>query len=123
MGENKELHDANLEIMNYTPVRLNKTQRGIVSESVTRTAKGLKQELFTVAIASNHVHIVVENIGRDIGEVVSIYKNKARIALRKRGFEERLWTRGYDKRYCFDEGALKTRIKYVEGHRKKKPPT
>ena len=26
------------------------------------------------------------------------------------------WTRGYDKRFCFDRTALKQKIKYVQDH-------
>jgi hypothetical protein len=48
--------------------------------------------------------------------VVSYYKNAARLALRANGFGGRLWTRGFDKRFCYDHSQLKTSIAYLQGH-------
>jgi hypothetical protein len=60
---------------------------------------------------------VVDYVPRPIEDLVRRYKNAGYFALRKEGFVGRVWTRGYDKRFCFDEKALKERIRYVEGHR------
>jgi len=38
-------------------------------------------------------------------------------ALQKSGYDGKVWTRGYDKRFCFDQKGLRERTKYVEGHR------
>ena len=32
------------------------------------------------------------------------------------GIEGKVWTRGYDVRFCFDEEALKQKIDYVQRH-------
>jgi len=40
-----------------------------------------------------------------------------RVALQAKGFVGRVWTRGYDKRYCFDEESLKDRMDYVGRHK------
>ncbi len=40
-----------------------------------------------------------------------------RVALQAKGFVRRVWTRGYDKRYCFDEKSLKDRMDYVGRHK------
>lgn len=47
-----------------------------------------------------------------ISVVVAYYKNASRVVLNI----GRVWTKGYDKRYCFDEKALRERIAYVERH-------
>jgi hypothetical protein len=62
------------------------------------------------------VHIVAEYIPTPIGLVVRHYRGAAQAALRKTGFAGRVWTNGYDKRYCFDEQTLKNRIDYVKSH-------
>jgi len=41
-------------------------------------------------------------------------KNAARVALQKDGFIGRVWAKGFDNRYCFDEESLKKRIDYVQ---------
>jgi REP element-mobilizing transposase RayT len=79
-------------------------------------AKRLIQKVYAVAVCSNHVHLVLGYDKRAIGELVRSYKNEAYFALRKNGFVKRVWTRGYDKRYCFDEKSLKDRIDYVLRH-------
>jgi len=40
-----------------------------------------------------------------------------RVALQAKGFVGRVWARGYDKRYCFDEESLKDRMDYVGRHK------
>lgn len=71
-----------------------------------------------MAVCSNHVHIVAERIAESIEMVVSRYKNAATLALRKDGFVTRVWTRGFDKRFCFDGQQLKRRTEYVQAHQK-----
>ncbi len=67
---------------------------------------------------ANHIHVVADYITRPIGLVVSSYKNAAHVALRKTGISGRVWTKGFDKRYCFDCQSLKIRIDYVNSHNK-----
>ncbi len=47
-------------------------------------------------------------------EVVSHYKNAARIVLQSKGFVGKLWTKGFDKRFCFTEQELQSRVEYVK---------
>jgi hypothetical protein len=51
-----------------------------------------------------------------IGLVVRHYKGSAQAALRKVGVAGRIWTKGFDKRYCFDQQTLQNRINYVKSH-------
>ena len=62
------------------------------------------------------MHIVVGYDGRPAEEAVRRYKNAATVALRNDGLRGRVWTRGYDVRYCYDEGSLRGRIRYVGKH-------
>jgi len=100
-----------------SPVRLRRKEREIVREAILEAAKRFKQNIRAIAVCSNHVHIVCEYVEVPIGVLVGYYKNAGRKALKKSGYEGRVWTRGYDKRFCFDQKALRERMKYVEGHR------
>jgi len=51
-----------------------------------------------------------------IPKIAAIYKAAGRMALKEYGFQGKLWTKGYDKRFCFDAETLERRIKYVEKH-------
>lgn len=44
------------------------------------------------------------------------YKRATSQALREKGFKGKVWTRGYDKRFCFDEKSLRARVDYVKKH-------
>ncbi len=69
-----------------------------------------------VAVCSNHVHVVADNIDEAVGEVAGHYKRAGTMTLRRKGFVGRVWTKGYDKRFCFDKKALEERIRYVQRH-------
>jgi REP element-mobilizing transposase RayT len=75
--------------------------------------------MLAISVWSNHVHIVQRYNGRPIEKTVRIYKNTATAALRRAGFEGKVWTRGYDKRFCFSEKELRARVDYVNRHGKK----
>jgi len=97
-------------------VRLGKNEKTIVRKAICKKASSLGQKILAISVWSNHVHVVVKYDGRKIEETVRIYKNAATAALRRSGFRGRVWGSGYDKRFCFDEVALRKRIEYVEGH-------
>jgi len=115
---NQSLADSNKQNLSKNPVRLSKTHRVIIAEAIFEKADHLNQKILALAVCSNRVYIVADYISMPIGKVVSYYKNAAQAALRKAGLAGRVWTKGFDKRYCFDEQALKSRIDYVNSHHK-----
>ena len=115
---NQSLADSNKQNLSKNPVRLSKTHRAIAAEAIIEKAGQLGQKILTLAVCSNHVHIVTDYIPVPIGKIVRYYKNAAQAALRRTGLSGRVWTKGFDKRYCFDEKALKSRIDYVNSHKK-----
>lgn len=114
----RRLHKTNVAELSGSPVKLSLAQRRTVRSAILAEAEKLGQKILALAIGSNHVHVVVEYIPRPIGRVVSHYKNAARLALTKMGNTNRWWTKGYDKRYCFDKCSLQSRIAYVISHSK-----
>ena len=112
------LHETNVTKLSASPVKLSLAQRRTVRTAILIEAERLGQKILALVVGSNHVHLVVEYIPRPIGRVVSHYKNTARLALTKMGNTDRWWTKGYDKRYCFDKCSLQSRIAYVIGHSK-----
>ena len=114
--ENKELHTANLENMRCNAVYLNEQQRRVVYGAICCKAKRIGQVVRALSVAKDHVHIVVERAGMSIEKSAGIYKKAGTDALRKSGLAGKVWTRGYDKRFCFDEEGLRTRTHYVKKH-------
>jgi REP element-mobilizing transposase RayT len=114
---NQSLTDSNKQNLSKNPVKLSKTNRAIAAQAIIEKAGRLDQKILALAVCSNHIHIVADYIPLPIGKIVSHYKNSAQAALRKAGLAGRIWTKGFDKRYCFDEQALNSRIDYVNSHK------
>jgi len=73
----------------------------------------LEQRVWALAVNTWHVHFVVAASRYGPAEVVPCTKDAVRYGLRA---GRPIWTAGYDKRFCFDERTLRTRIAYVERH-------
>lgn len=117
-SSNQRLADANIQRLSKKPVTLSKTHRHETEKAIRQKAEQLNQKIYALSVSSNHVHIVAEYIPRPIGSIVTHYKNAAQVALRRVGLSGRIWTKGFDKRYCFDEQSLRNRIAYVNSHHK-----
>jgi REP element-mobilizing transposase RayT len=114
--ENTPLADANREKLKKDPVRLTLSQRKIIENAIRKKAMDIGQQIYALAVCSDHVHIVVDYTTKDIGLIVRYYKIAARKAIEDDGFVGRLWTKGFDKRFCFDQLSLRRRINYVNRH-------
>ena len=116
LEENKHLRESNIDGQQGETVRLVRDEREIVYKVILEEAKKSGQKIQAMAVCCRHVHVVAESTEEPIEVIVGRYKNAARAALGKSGFAGRVWTRGFDKRFCFDEEALAGRVKYVKRH-------
>lgn len=116
LGENKSLREANIAYQRSRAVKLKRDEREIVRKAIENEAGMLGQEIYAPSVCSNHVHVVVDNIDEPIDRTAGRYKRAGTMALRRNGFEGRVWTKGYDKRFCFDKKALREKVKYVKRH-------
>jgi REP element-mobilizing transposase RayT len=113
LGKDEGLRKANVERLRSAMVELSQQEHRLVREAILAKAEQLGQKVLALAVCSNHVHVVAECMSESIEMVVSHYENAARLALRANGFVGRVWTRGFDKRFCFDQRQLQSRIEYV----------
>ena len=111
------LYRANQKQMKFKPVRLSRKQQAIVMETILGIANKAEQKIFALAVASNHLHLLLEPAGVPFGRVVSRYKNTARKAIEAEGFNGQLWTKGFDKRYCNSKEELINKIQYIANHK------
>ncbi len=118
-GENIAIKKDCKKKLEGEPVRLGRSEKDVVKEAILEAAKRFQQKIRAIAVYSNHVHIVCEYVDVPIDVVVGYYKNAGRVALKKCGFEGKVWTRGFDKRFCFSEKDLKARVDYVNKHGKR----
>ena len=116
LGEDDALLQSNLKRLKNPATRLDTEHCAIVRSAILKKSQEIWQQIYAIAVRPNHVHIVAERTNESIEKVVSYYKNAARIALRGGGFVGRVWTRGFDKRFCFDVEELESKIRYVRNH-------
>jgi REP element-mobilizing transposase RayT len=107
------LFEINQRNLSKEPVTLTQEQRKIVADAICAKADDIKEKILALAVCSNHVHVVAGYTTTDLESIVQYYKAAAQMALRNKGLEGKLWTRGFDKRFCFDESNLRRRIDYV----------
>ena len=112
--ENANLLQSNKNMQIQDEIRLSKIQQQIVREAIIKEAQSQDQQIFALSVNATHVHIVAENNAKPISNIVAYYKKASRFALKSIGHEGKLWTKGYDKRFCFDKKTLQRRIKYVQ---------
>ena len=113
---NPALENINRQNMKAKHVMLSKEQKIYAASAIIDKASELKQKVFALTVCSNHIHILLQNIDLSIGRVVSHYKHAIRLALQQQGFQGKLWTRGFDKRYCMDNQDISTKIAYIRTH-------
>jgi len=113
-----KMQAANLRNLQKHPLSLTAIQKAIVAKAIAGKAEQLGQNVLAIAVCQNHVHLVIAYNGTPIEYSVKHYKNAAISALRKHGLNGRVWSGGFDKRFCFDEESLRKRIDYVNNHNK-----
>ncbi len=111
---NDHLMRANKQLQLQDEIRLIKIQQQIVREAIVKEARAQGQQILALSVNTTHVHIVSGNISKPISNIVAYYKKAARLALKSIGHEGKLWTKGYDKRFCFNRESLERRIQYVQ---------
>jgi hypothetical protein len=116
MPGNQQILLSNRRLQRSKTVKLSPAQRAIVHRTILNEAKRIGQTIETLAVCEHHVHIVAHPCRESIGQIVSRYKNAAMFALCENAQVGRLWTRGFDKRFCFTEDHMRRRIEYVRNH-------
>jgi len=111
-----KLYLTNKQKLKRTPVKLKESQKRLVKEIILAESKRINQKIYTITICSDHIHIVAEPCLESISQIVQRYKRVSTYTLQKNGFNGKVWTKGYDKRYCFSVKDLRIRIDYVLRH-------
>ena len=113
----ENLKKANLSAIKQNIITLSPFQRNVVEIGIRQEAKRINHKIHALTVCSNHIHLLLDTSDESIEEAVHRYKYSATAALRKQGIQhEKIWTKGFDKRFCFDSKELNARIDYVQRH-------
>ncbi|MBN1795893.1 MAG: transposase [Sedimentisphaerales bacterium] len=99
-------------------VKLRYNEKQIVHLAILNEAERVNLKVGALAVCSNHVHLLLWFTPIPISSLISRFKNISTSALKKLGRTERIWTRGYDKRFCYNEDQFNAYIKYINDHNK-----
>jgi len=116
---NPQLEKSNRALLKHDQINISKSLRIIDKNAILKEAKEIGQKVYAIAVCGNHVHIVVESISKTCGYSVGRFKKAATEELRKYGYNDKGWTKGFDKRYCYNQQELEAKIQYVQRHEKK----
>ena len=114
--KNEQLRRDNERKLVNNAVRLGGQEKKLVGTAIRKEAEKYGIEMEALAVCSNHVHAVLWYSDFRIVSIVRRFKQAGRIALINQGVDGKVWTAGFDKRFCFDEEGLKARIEYVKQH-------
>ena len=113
---NPALEQSNQEQLKHDIIKIPQHLRLTVKNAILKEAKEIGQNVYAIAVCSNHIHIVVASIDRRCGYSVGRFKKAATQALRRYGFRDKVWTRGFDKRYYYNDDELAKKVEYVQRH-------
>jgi len=97
-------------------VKLNKQEIKLIRQVILNEAERISHEIVALTVCTNHVHLTSRTNTKSIEDLVGRYKSLTTRALWVLGRKGRIWTKGYDKRFCFTEEELTRKIKYVHKH-------
>ena len=112
----KKLKTANQNQQKSQAVKLNSDQKQIIGNAIVQEAQKINQRIFAMAVCSNHVHIVAEVSSESIEQIVHRYKRLSSFVLHKSGLDGKVWSKGFDKRFCFTDKEIEQKVKYVNKH-------
>ncbi|HEW78471.1 MAG TPA: hypothetical protein ENH34_00675 [Phycisphaerales bacterium] len=116
LSGNEKVLRRNRERQKSLSVKLNSKEKQIVKKTILSEAEKIGQHIEALVVCSNHVHILVRPHKESLEETVSRYKSVTTRVLWGNGRIGRIWTKGYDKRFCFPEDDIKKRTLYIKNH-------
>jgi len=108
-GDERMLHFCK-EFQKGTTVKLKKEEKEVVKTVILNEAERIGQKLYALVVCSNHVHIAARPCDKSIERIVGMYKSIATRALRYYGRDGKIWTKGFDKRFCFTENDIRNSV-------------
>jgi REP element-mobilizing transposase RayT len=109
-------YPVTLRLQKSPAVKLNKQEIKFIRQTILNEANEIGHEILALTVCTNHVHFVARSHSESIKEMVGKYKSLTTRALWEYGRTGRIWTIGYDKRFCFSEEELIRKIQYVNKH-------
>jgi len=116
LAPDSKILERNKKRLKSSAVKLSKEEIKLVQQVILSEAKKIAHEILALAVCTNHVHLAARANDKLIEDIVGRYKSLTTSSLWELGRKGRIWTKGYDKRFCFSEEDLILKIHYVNKH-------
>jgi len=113
----KQILKRNRDRQKSPTVKLKARQKKIVQAVILAEAERIGHKIDALVVYANHVHLLARPHTESMEKIVNRYKSITTRAMWEQGREGRIWTKGYDKRFCFSEEEIIRRIKYIQNHK------
>ena len=100
------------QIMKGQPVYLSAGEQAAALKGLIAGADEFRYRLIAASIESWHVHFLVDHGFDPVATMVGRLKTRMRQAIQG----PRIWTAGYDSRYCFEPSEVRNRRNYINRH-------
>jgi REP element-mobilizing transposase RayT len=111
-----KLKQSNLSAIKQEIIKLTPFQRNIAEIAILQEAKRINQKIHAIAVCTNHIHLLAEVSAESIEKAVHRYKYSATAALRNYVSQNKIWSKGFDKRFCYCKNEIEQKIKYIQNH-------
>jgi len=112
----KEVLQKNRERQKAPTVKLNKREKKIAQQVILDEANKIGHKIIALAVCTNHIHLLAEPHQQSIEKIIGRYKSITTRTFWEHGRKGKIWTRGFDKQFCFTTKELTARTKYVQKH-------
>ena len=114
---NEKIYKICEKLRKGSSVKLTFSEKSIVRTSILTEAEHIGQQIEAVAVCTNHIHLAARPCSKSIERIVSMYKSAATRQLRFCDRRGRIWTKGFNKRFCFDEEDFYRKVLYIKRHK------
>ena len=99
--------------LRHSPFRFPRAVRLRAGSFAGEAVHRLGGRVHALFVGSWHVHLVTGYLHVPIPQIIKALKGEIRVGM---GYRRPIWGGGYDKRFCYDERSLSSRIEYVRSH-------
>lgn len=105
------------ELQKSPTVTLNIVEMKIAKQTILDEALKIEHKIIALAVCSNHVHLLARPHNQPFEKIINRYKSLTTRMFWELGRKGKIWTRGFDSRFCFTETEIAARIVYIQKHR------
>jgi hypothetical protein len=113
----EKLFEKSKELQQSPIVKLNSSEKKIAKQTILDEARRIGHKIIILAVCSNHVHLLAKPYQEPINKVIGRYKSLTTRTFWEYGRKGKIWTRGFDKQFCFTEKELTARMIYILKHK------